>query len=134
MEYHIPKRVATAGGIFIILSGALNFILGAQIGALYYDPYPGGKMGHVGIIAGLIAILIGALILIYIPRLYDREKKKLRILGAILTIVLGHMGSILGALYLGTVGVVLCYLAGIWLLVIGIRNSESITKDNIHPT
>ena len=133
MENHIPHRIAAAGGIFIILSGVLNTVLGAQIGALYYDPYPGGRMGHVGIIAGLIAVLIGALILFGIPRLYNRENKKMRILGAILTVILGHLGSVFGALYLGTVGVVLCYLAGIWLLVIGIRNSETLAKDKIHP-
>lgn len=113
MENHIPKRAAAAGGIFIVLS--------AQIGALYYAPYPGGRMGHVGIIAGLVAVLIGALILFFIPRLYNRENKKQRILGAALTILLGHMGSVFGALYIGTVGLVLCYLAGIWLLVIFIR-------------
>ncbi len=107
MKTQIPQRIAAAGGIFIILSGALNFVLGVQIGALYYYPYPGGKMGHVGIIAGLIAVLVGALILFFIPRLYNREEKKLRILGAILTMVLGHLGSIFGALYLGTVGVIL---------------------------
>ena len=129
MENRIPFKVAATGGIFIILSGLLNFILGVQIDAIYYYPYPGGRMGHVGIIAGLIAILIGALILFFIPRLYSRKEKKLRILGAALTIMLGHLGSIFGALYLGTVGVILCYLAGIWLLVIGIRSSESLTKD-----
>ncbi len=121
MENHILKRVAAAGGIFIVLSGVLNSVLGAQIGALYYDPYPGGRMGHVGIIAGLVAVLIGALILFFIPRLYDREEKKQRILGAALTVIFGHLGSVFGALYLGTVGLVLCYLAGIWLLVIYIR-------------
>lgn len=121
MENHILKRVAAAGGIFIVLSGVLNSVLGAQIGALYYDPYPGGRMGHVGIIAGLVAVLIGALILFFIPRLYDKEEKKQRILGAALTVIFGHLGSVFGALYLGTVGLVLCYLAGIWLLVIYIR-------------
>lgn len=121
MKIHIPKRAAASGGIFIVLSGALNFTLGAQIGALYYDPYPGGRMGHVGIVAGLIAVLFGALILFFIPRLYKREKKKHRILGAALTVVFDHLGGVFGALYLGTVGVVLCYLAGIWLLVIFIR-------------
>jgi MFS family permease len=121
MKIHIPKRIAAAGGIFIVLSGALNSVLGARIGALYYDPYPGGRMGHVGIVAGLIAVLFGALILFFIPRLYKREEKNQRILGAALTVVFGHLGSIFGALYLGTVGLVLCYLAGIWLLVIFIR-------------
>ena len=109
------------GGTCILLSGALNAVLGFQIGALYYDPFPGGRMGHVGIIAGLIAILIGALILFIIPRLYDQERNKLRILGAFLTVLFGHLGGVFGALYIGTIGVILCYLAGIWLLVIFIR-------------
>jgi len=75
MKTQIPQRIAAAGGIFIILSGALNFVLGIQIDALYYYPYPGGKMGHVGIIAGLIAVLIGALILFLSPACTTGKKR-----------------------------------------------------------
>ncbi|MCJ7716461.1 MAG: hypothetical protein MUO54_08075 [Anaerolineales bacterium] len=74
-------------------------------------------MGHVGIIAGLIAILIGVVIIFFLPRLYRSDHKRLKILGGILTIVLGHLGAIFGALYVGTVGVLLCYIAGIWLWI-----------------
>ena len=31
--------------------------------------------------------------------------------------VLGHLGAIAGALYVGTIGVLLCYVAGIWGMV-----------------
>ena len=113
----LGRKIAAAGGIFILLSGLLNIVLGAQIGALHYYPYPGGKMGHVGITAGIAAVLIGLGILFYLPRLYISDSRKLRILGSVLTMVLGHLGAIFGALYLGTLGVFLCYLAGIWLLI-----------------
>lgn len=118
----VPRRISAAGGFFIILSGLLNLILGIQIGALYYDPYPGGRMGHVGMIAGVIAVAIGLVILFALPLLYGSSNRGSRILGAVLTFVLGHAGAVFGALYLGTIGVLLCYLGGIWLLVIYIRD------------
>lgn len=40
------------GGLLIAISGAVNIILGAQIGAILYTVYPGGYMGHVGIVDG----------------------------------------------------------------------------------
>ena len=109
--------VASAGGIFIILSGILNLVLGIQIGALHYYPYPGGKMGHVGITAGTAAILIGILISFALPLLYKHQDRRLRILGGFLTFILGHAGAVFGALYVGTIGVILCYVGGIWLLI-----------------
>jgi hypothetical protein len=117
METRLPRRIGFAGGIMIALSGLLNLILGLQIKAAFYEPYPGGRMGHVGIIAGLIAIGIGLAILFVLPRLYDHTSRRLRVLGGLLTIVLGHAGAIFGALYVGTIGVALCYIAGIWLLI-----------------
>lgn len=117
MKNNAPRKIAATGGIFIILSGILNLALGIQIGALHYYPYPGGKMGHVGITAGFAAILIGLVIIFLLPRLYDHADKRLRIIGSVLTFVLGHVGAVFGALYVGTVGVFLSYLGGIWLLV-----------------
>ena len=127
MNLKLPKKIAFIGGLFILLSGILNTILGLQIGAIYYYPYPGEKMGHVGIIAGLIAILIGVGIIYFLPRLYRSEHKRLKILGGILTIVLGHLGAIFGALYVGTVGVLLCYIGGIWLWIGFIRSPGEIS-------
>ena len=121
MNENIPRKIAAAGGIFIILSGILNLVLGIQIGALHYYPYPGGKMGHVGITAGLAAILIGVLITFVLPLLYKHQDRRLRILGGLLTVILGHTGAVSGALYIGTVGVILCYVGGIWLLILFFR-------------
>ena len=55
MNIRTPKTLATLGGALIVLSGVINSALGARIGAIYYDIYPGGKMGHVGVVAGLLA-------------------------------------------------------------------------------
>ena len=125
MKTKLPRKIAVTGGSLIALSGLLNLFLGIQIGAIYYYPYPGGKMGHVGIIAGLIAIGLGLVILLGLPRLYDNPSRQIRILGCILTPILGHAGAVFGALYVGTLGVFLCYLAGIWLLVLTLRDSPS---------
>ena len=134
MNNSLPGKITTAGGIFILLSGVLNTVLGLKIGALYYYPYPGGKMGHVGILAGLAAILIGALIIFVIPRLINHRNKRMRILGSILTVILGHLGAVFGALYLGTIGVFLCYLGGIWLLVASLRGqSDAKSQVRDHP-
>jgi len=134
MNNPLPGKVIRAGGIFILLSGVLNTVLGMQIGAVYYYPYPGGKMGHVGILAGLAAILIGTLIIFVIPQLINHRNKRVRILGNIITVVLGHLGAVFGALYLGTIGVFLSYLGGIWLLVDSLR-CQSDTKPQVrdHP-
>jgi len=54
-----PKLIATIGGILISLSGVVSIILGIKINAPFYDVYPGGKMGHIGILAGVAAVVIG---------------------------------------------------------------------------
>ena len=116
----IPRKLAFIGGLLIALSGVVNAILGAQIGALIYDAYPGGNMGHVGIIAGIGAIAIGLAILLWILPLYKQQKRGLIALGGILTVVLGHVGAVWGAIYVGTVGLLLCYVAGFWLILVAI--------------
>lgn len=128
MKDKTPRKVAASGGIMIMLSGITNLILGIQIGAIYYYPYPGGKMGHVGIIAGIIALVIGLAILLGLPRLYDAHARQLRVLGGVLTPVLGHAGAVFGALYVGTLGVFLSYLAGIWLLIIYLKSPKTEEK------
>jgi len=123
MNARKPKKIATVGGALICASGVLNAALGARIGAVLYDVYPGGRMGHVGIISGVAAIVIGLVILLLITRLYERRNRGLLVLGGILTIVLGHAGAVAGAIYVGTAGVALCYVAGIWLLVAVVVNA-----------
>ncbi|MCK5454797.1 MAG: hypothetical protein KAJ16_10565 [Calditrichia bacterium] len=121
MKKHIPKRLATIGGILISISGLLNTILGLQIGAIYYEVYPGGNMGHVGIVAGLAALVLGLAIVFLVVPLYRKDQRGLLILAGILTLILGHLGAIAGALYIGTLGVILCYIAGIWILLAGLK-------------
>jgi hypothetical protein len=124
MNLRIPKRLATVGGVLIIISGVINSVLGFRIGALIYDIYPGGRMGHVGIIAGIIAIAIGLIIIFVVVPIYERNTYRYFILSGILTIILGHLGAIAGAIYVGTVGVLLYYIAGVWLIVIAIRSAK----------
>ena len=121
MKRYIPKRLATIGGILIFTSGLLNTILGLQIGAVYYEVYPGGHMGHVGILAGLAALVLGLAIVFLVVPLYRKDQRGVLLLAGILTMILGHLGAIAGALYIGTLGVLLCYIAGIWILLICLK-------------
>ncbi len=111
-----PKKVAILGGLLIAASGVVNTVLGIRIDALIYETYPGGRLGHVGILSGIAAIGLGLLVAAVALRQYDRDLKN-SIVGGILTILLGHLGAVTGALYIGTAGVVLCYGAAIWLFV-----------------
>lgn len=120
----LPKRLAVAGGVLISLSGVVNAILGASIGAFGYVVYPGGRLGHVGIIAGIIAVLLGLAILFLAVPLVNRGSRRMAVLGSVLVIVLGHLGAIAGALYVGTAGLLLCYVSGIWLLSAAIRSGR----------
>ena len=121
----MPKRIARVGGIFISISGVINIVLGIQVGALYYEIYPGGGMGHVGIISGIIAVLIGLFIVFGVVTLYDRDNRKLVLLAGILTMLLGHAGAVAGALYVGTSGMILCYVGGVWLFVAIARQKKT---------
>lgn len=117
MSINQPKSISSIGGALIAISGVVNTVLGGRIGALYYEVYPGGHLGHVGIISGIVAIIIGIAILFIIIPMYEHSNHRHNVIGGILTILLGHAGGIAGALYVGTVGVVLCYIGGIWLLI-----------------
>jgi hypothetical protein len=118
----MPKKVAMIGAVLIAVSGVVNTILGAMIGAILYEVYPGGKMGHVGVIAGVAAVVIGFFIVVVVVSLYGHGNRKLVLLGGALTVVLGHLGAIAGALYVGTLGMLLCYIAGIWVIVAAWRS------------
>jgi len=127
MNLNIPSKIAKVGGVLISISGVVNAILGIRIGATFYDAYPGGKMGHVGVIAGVAAVVIGLIILFLIIPIYKKKNRLLVLLGGVLTIVFGHIGGIAGAIYVGTAGVVLCYTAGVWVIVVvvmGLRRRE----------
>jgi len=120
----VPRKLAFIGGLLIALSGVAHIILGAQIDALLYDVYPGGKMGHVGIIAGIAAAVIGLVILFLVLPFYKQRNRGLIALGGVLTVILGHLGAVAGAIYVGTVGLLLCYIAGFWLIITAIVGAK----------
>ena len=116
----IPRKLAMIGGYLIIASGVVNATLGMSINAIYYDPYPGGNMGHVGIIAGIAAIILGLMIVFLVVPLYYRQKRAYIAIAGLLTVSLGHLGAVAGAIYVGTAGLLLCYIGGFWAIVLGL--------------
>ena len=116
----IPRKLAMIGGYLIIASGVVNAALGMSINAIYYDPYPGGNMGHVGIIAGIAAIILGLMIVFLVVPLYYRQKRAYIAIAGLLTVILGHLGAVAGAIYVGTAGLLLCYIGGFWAIVLGL--------------
>ena len=117
------KRIAQLGGLLIFISGVVNLLLGIQVGAVIYEIHPGGRMGHVGIVSGIVAMMIGVLIVHVAAPLLGRTGDAAQALdrgrrrrGALLVFGLGLLGAITGALYIGTAGMVLCCLAAGWAL------------------
>jgi hypothetical protein len=105
-----------AGGGLIAASGLLSLALGLSTGSMWYQPDPSGIFGHIGIVAGLAAMALGAAIVWLAHTQYSHKRH--RIVAAIATMALGHLGAIAGALLVGTAGMALCYAAGVWLIVV----------------
>ena len=113
------EKLALAGGILIAVSGLASIWIGGRAGYILYEPDPGSVFGHVGILAGIAAIVIGSGLL-WIA-LHEPADPRGKLALGLLTVVLGHIGAIAGAMLIGTAGVLLCYVAGIWLMVRGIK-------------
>ena len=116
MEPRIPRILATIGGALIIASGAISLALGVITGSLKYEPDPNGIFGHIGVLAGLAAAAIGAAVIWLALTQYQHKGR--RIAAAIITMILGHLGAVAGALLVGTAGMAMCYAAGIWLIIV----------------
>ena len=106
----MPGRLTSIGGILIAASGVVSFFVALGIGAVFYEVDPHGIFGHVGIVAGVIAVAIGAF-LFWFGRLEQATTGRLFIAGLV-SIVVGHLGAIAGALLIGTAGL-LCYYAAV---------------------
>ena len=102
-----------------LAGGAVSIWVGGRAGFMLYEPDPGGLFGHVGILAGVAAILIGS-VLVWIA-FHEPAAPSGKVAVGLLTVILGHLGAIAGALLVGTTGMLLCYVAGIWLVVRGLR-------------
>jgi hypothetical protein len=118
-----PLKIASIGSVLIVFSGVLNSLLGASIDALFYEPYPGGYFGHVGIVSGIAATVIGIVLYYLVLPMYRHRRASVVLFSGLLTIVLGHLGAIFGALYLGTAGVICTYTAGIWIVLLAARTA-----------
>ncbi|MFC2139511.1 hypothetical protein ACFLR4_02510 [Bacteroidota bacterium] len=112
-------KLAFIGGALIAASGFVSIFIGVREGFIYYQPDPAGLFGHVGVVSGLIAIVIGA-ILIWIAK-HEPDNPIAKIAAGLLTAVIGHLGAIAGALLVGTAGLLLSYIAGFWLMGRGVR-------------
>ena len=113
------KKLALLGGVLIVASGLVSIWIGARAGYMLYEPDPGGVFGHVGVWAGVAAIVIGS-ILVWLALNEPVGPVGMVVVG-LSTVVLGHLGAVAGALLVGTAGVLLCYVSGIWLVVRGVR-------------
>jgi len=111
-------KLALIGGILIVASGLVSIWVGGRAGYMMYQPDPNGLFGHVGVLAGFAAILIGC-VLVWIA-LHEPAGSPGKVVVGLLTMVLGHLGAITGALLVGTAGLILCYVTGIWLVVKGL--------------
>lgn len=113
------EKLALTGGILIATSGLVSIWIGARAGYMVYEPDPHGVFGHVGVWAGVAAVMIGS-VLVWLAR-HEPAGPLGKVVVGLLTVVLGHLGAIAGALLVGTAGVLLCYVVGIWLVVAGVR-------------
>lgn len=116
MNPEIPRVLATIGGILTFSGGVVSLALGLITGSLRYTPDPNGIFGHIGVLAGIAAMAIGAVIIWLARAQYPHRKR--RIMAGVITMLLGHLGAIAGALLFGTAGMVLCYIAGVWLIIV----------------
>ncbi len=118
MNTRAPGRLTTIGGALIIASGVLSLAIALTFGAVLYEVDPNGLFGHVGIVAGLVAMAIGAFLFRF-GRL-ERTTPGRLVLAVVVSIVHGHLGAVAGALLVGTAGVLCCYVAGVWFLAQGV--------------
>lgn len=113
------EKLAFLGGILIVASGLVSIWIAVNAGLMFYEPDPGGVFGHVGVWAGIVAIVIGS-VLVWIA-LHEPAGPMGKIAAGLLTVVFGQLGAMAGALLVGTAGALLSYVTGIWLIVKGVK-------------
>ena len=120
LNIRIPSRLMRIGGVLIFVSGIVSLVIALTFGAVLYEVDPNGLFGHVGIIAGLLAMAIGAFLFWFSRREHITPWRQ--VFAGIISIVIGHMGAVAGALLIGTAGLLCCYVAGVWFIVIAVLN------------
>ena len=120
MKVSMPRKLTMIGGALIIASGVVSLVVALTFGAVLYEVDPNGLFGHVGIVPGIVAMAIGAFLFWF--GCLERNTTGRLILAGVVTIVFGHLGAIAGALLIGTAGVLCCYVAGVWFLILAVTN------------
>ena len=120
MRLKMPGGLTAIGGILLVISGIVSLAIALTFGAVFYEVDPNGVFGRVGILAGLAAMVIGGF-LFWFGRL-DHPTTGRLFLAGLVSILVGHLGAIAGALLIGTAGLLCCYVAGFWFLILGMIN------------
>lgn len=111
--------VLRTGAVLIFLSGIVSIVVSIPVKAVYNGVDPNGLFGHIGIVNGVLAMIIGGF-LFWLSR-QALKNALLTVVSGILMVVVGHLGAVMGVLLVGTAGLLLCYIAGFWSIVLGIK-------------
>ena len=113
------ELVLRTGAVLIFLSGIVSIVVSIPVKAVYNGVDPNGLFGHIGIVNGVLAMIIGGF-LFWLSR-QALKNALLTVVSGILMVVVGHLGAVMGVLLVGTAGLLLCYIAGFWSIVLGIK-------------
>jgi hypothetical protein len=113
------KLLLRTGAVLIFLSGIVSLAVSIPAKVVYNGVDPNGLFGHIGIVNGILAMIIGGFLFWLSRQVF--KNAFLTILSGVLMIVVGHIGAIMGALLVGTAGVLLCYITGFWSIGLGIK-------------
>ena len=113
------ELVLGTGAVLIFLSGIVSIVVSIPVKAVYNGVDPNGLFGHIGIVNGVLAMIIGGF-LFWLSR-QALKNALLTVVSGILMVVVGHLGAVMGVLLVGTAGLLLCYIAGFWSIVLGIK-------------
>ena len=111
--------VLRTGAVLIFLSGIVSIVVSIPVKAVYNGVDPNGLFGHIGIVNGVLAMIIGGF-LFWLSR-QALKNALLTVVSGIVMVVVGHLGAVMGVLLVGTAGLLLCYIAGFWSIVLGIK-------------
>ena len=92
MRLSMPGGLTAISGALLAASGAVSVAITLPIGAVLYEVDPHGLFGHIGIVAGGVAIVLGAF-LWWFGRVRHSSTGRLFLAG-IVSIVMGHAGAV----------------------------------------
>jgi hypothetical protein len=127
---NIRSFILRSGAVLIFFSGIVSIVVSIPVKAVFNGVDPNGLFGHIGIVNGILSMIIGAFLFWLSRQVF--KKALLTMVSGILMVVVGHLGAVMGALLVGTGGLLLCYIAGFWSIGLGIKrliNKRNITSN-----